>query len=278
MNATRAAIVLDRLGDTSLGFFRQLGEIALLLRETLAQTVRLLGETARVADPRVRRRVARTLRLVIDQMLEFGVYSIPVASITSAAVGMVMTLETGRVLIRYLGSPLFIGGLTGFGLVRELGPVLSALMVAARMGSSITAEIGTMKVTEQIDAMKCLGENPVRYLVLPRFVAAVVMMPLLAICADTIGILASFSAATLQLDLTPHAYWDDFRARVWPEDIMHGLIKTVFFGVIVSLVACQKGFGTEGGAEGVGKACTESVVLSCISILLADYLLTQLLF
>jgi len=273
-----AAFVLDRVGLVSIGLLRQLGEISLFARETFAETWIFVKELRGIGRVSTRRRLSATFEACIEQMLEFGIRSVPVASITSAATGMVFALETGKVMIRKLGSPLFIGGIVSLGIVREIGPVFSALMVAARMGSSITAELGTMKVTEQVDAIRCLGENPIRTLVVPRFVAAVLMMPLLAVIADFVGIMGAFAVSTVQLGLSPSAFWSEFQLRVAVYDITHGLAKTLVFGAIVSIVACWKGFTSEGGAEGVGNACTESVVLSCMGILIADFLLTMVLF
>lgn len=211
------------------------------------------------------------------QMNEVGVNSLVVASLTSISVGMVMALQTGAASKNILNEPLYVGTAVGFSIVKELGPVLTAIVIAGRVGAAITAELGTMRVTEQIDALYTLGANPVKYLVVPRFLACVVMVPILTIYSNILGILGGLFISVYKLAIPSTRYYHDIVDFMRSKDIIHGLIKCVVFGIIIALISCYKGFTTEGGAEGVGKATTQSVVLSMVLILVSDTFLTNVL-
>ncbi|MBI5554678.1 MAG: ABC transporter permease [Elusimicrobia bacterium] len=214
---------------------------------------------------------------ISKQMNEVGVNSLVVASLTSVSVGMVMAMQTGAASKNILNEPLFVGTAVGFSIVKELGPVLTAIVIAGRVGAAITAELGTMRVTEQIDALYTLGANPVKYLVVPRFLACVVMVPILTIYSNILGILGGLFISVYKLAIPSTRYYHDIVDFMRSKDIIHGLIKCVVFGIIIALISCYKGFTTKGGAAGVGKATTQSVVLSMVLILVSDTFLTNIL-
>ncbi|RLC43791.1 MAG: ABC transporter permease [Candidatus Coatesbacteria bacterium] len=215
------------------------------------------------------------IKRTFKQMLVFGVESIPVVALTAVFTGMVLALQTTYEISKF-GAENYIGGVVGLSMTRELGPVLTSLIVAGRVGASIAAEIGTMKVTEQIDALETLAMNPIRYLVVPRLIAGITMLPLLCALADFIGIGGGFAVSVYTYDIPSRFYMDSFKDIVGAYDLFVGLLKTIVFGAIIACVACYYGFKTSGGAEGVGRATTIAVVSSCIIILLADVLLTAL--
>jgi len=210
-----------------------------------------------------------------QQMVRVGVESVPVVLLTAIFTGMVLTLQTTYQIAKF-GAESYIGGVVGLSMTRELAPVLTGLMVAGRVGASIAAELGTMSVTEQIDALQTLATNPIRYLVTPRLVACLLMMPVLTAIADAIGIMGSYAVAVYHLGIPGSAYMKTLSMIVGSYDVLTGLAKTVIFGGIIASVSCYYGFKTRGGAEGVGRSTTTSVVSSCIIILLSDVLLTAL--
>jgi phospholipid/cholesterol/gamma-HCH transport system permease protein len=172
----------------------------------------------------------------------------------------------------------YIGSVILRSVIIELGPVLTALIVGGRVGSSIAAELGTMRVTEQIDALDAMGVPPVRYLVVPRVVAAVVMLPVLTVLADAIAVFGGYVVATTSVGVSSHAYVMAMKQSFLLKDLWSGLIKAVFFGAIISWMGCYHGFRAEGGAEGVGKATTRAVVSACVQVLIIDYVLANVLF
>ncbi|MGQ9706132.1 MAG: MlaE family ABC transporter permease [bacterium] len=214
-------------------------------------------------------------RRTIKQMLVFGVESTPVVALTALFTGMVLTLQTTYEISKF-GAQIYIGGVVGLSMTRELGPVLTSLMIAGRVGASIAAEIGTMRVTEQIDALETLAMNPIRYLVVPRFISGISMLPLLNAMADFIGIGGGLMVYVYRYDIPSRFYLNSLKDMVAPYDLFVGIFKTVVFGAIIASVACYYGFRARGGAEGVGRATTIAVVYSCIIILLADVFLTAL--
>lgn len=214
------------------------------------------------------------IRLTVDQMIQIGIMSIPIALLTSAFTGMVLVLQTGMQL-KPLGMKVYASGISAISFAREIGPVLTSVVLAGRVAAGIAAEIGTMKVTEQIDAMKTLGTDPVDYLVVPRFVAATFMFPALAVLAIAVGIGGGFIVGVTLLNITPGQYITNMWAFLRLEDYLSGLIKTIFFGMIVAIVGCQKGFETGFGAQGVGESTTSAVVTSSILILIANFFLTS---
>jgi phospholipid/cholesterol/gamma-HCH transport system permease protein len=172
----------------------------------------------------------------------------------------------------------YIGSVILRSVIIELGPVLTALVVGGRVGASIAAELGTMKVTEQIDALRAMAINPVRYLVVPRIVACVVMLPILVIFADAIAVFGGYVVSVTTIGVSSHTYILGLKQFFFYKDLFSGLLKAVFFGGIIGLMGCYYGFATEGGAEGVGKATTRAVVTSCVLVLISDYVLANVLF
>ncbi|HCJ66658.1 MAG TPA: ABC transporter permease [Elusimicrobia bacterium] len=213
----------------------------------------------------------------INQMIEVGVKSLPVTALTSLFTGMVLALQSGYATRNIFNEPIYIGTVVALSLIKELGPVLTAVVVVGRVGAAFTAEIGTMKVTEQIDALYTLGTNPVKYLVIPRLLACLVMMPILAVFSDFIGIFGGYFISVTKLAITPGQYWNDIFDFLVVKDFLHGLIKSLFFAGIIALVSCYKGLECSGGAQGVGKSTTSAVVTSIVLILVSDYFLSNLL-
>ncbi len=216
-------------------------------------------------------------RLIMGQMLRIGYFSLPVVGLTAFFTGGVLALQI------YLGGNRFgaeaiVPQVVVLGITRELGPVIAGLMVSGRVAAAIAAEIGTMKVTEQIDALTTLATNPIKYLVVPRLVAAVISMPILAGIADSIGVFGGYVVATASLHFTGSIYLKNTMDFATQGDIVSGLVKAAVFGFIIALMGCYHGFHSRGGAQGVGAATTAAVVSSSILILAADYILTSLLF
>ncbi|MGB9731397.1 MULTISPECIES: MlaE family ABC transporter permease [Calditerrivibrio] len=216
-------------------------------------------------------------KLLIKQMEFIGANSISVIILTGTFTGMVFAFQS-YIGFHKFGAEYMVGTVVGLGMARELGPVLSAIMVAARAGSAITAEIGTMKVTEQIDALHSLAVDPVQYLVTPRILAGLLVMPLLNSIAVFCGVVGGYFVGVKILDINRTLYLQYMYQYVDLSDLYNGMIKSVVFGLILTLVGCYKGMAVSGGAEGVGRSTTESVVLSCILILVFDYILTAFMF
>lgn len=241
------------------------------LSETVGSVIVLLRKTVRTIF---------TTRLdtknVVAQMYEIGYQSFAVTSLTALFTGMVLALQTGFSFKKVFNEPLYVGTVVGLSLLKELGPVLTAVVVAGRVGAAIAAEIGTMNVTEQVDALFTLGTNPVRYLVVPRFLACLLMVPLLTVFADLIGIGGGYLVAHFRLGIPSSTFWDEINA-IELEDAFHGLIKSLAYALIIVTTSCYKGLKTSGGAEGVGRATTSAVVVSMVFILVSDYFLSALL-
>jgi phospholipid/cholesterol/gamma-HCH transport system permease protein len=216
-------------------------------------------------------------RQLLRQMVRVGVDSLPVVLLTALFTGMVFSLQTFSTLRRF-GAEGFVGSLVALSMVRELSPVISSLLIAGRCGSAMGAEIGTMRVTEQIDALEVLATDPVHYLIVPRVWATVITLPLLIVIGDVVGILGGYLISVVYFGANPVTYVQNTFRYMDVEDVTSGLIKAAVFGLIVSVVGCQKGYHTRGGAEGVGRATTRAVVLASISILIADFFLTKILF
>lgn len=211
------------------------------------------------------------------QMVRVGVDSVPVCFLTTLFTGMVMALQTFNGFRRFHAES-FVGSVVALSLTRELSPVLTAFMVTGRVGSAMAAELGTMRVTEQIDAMTALATEPVQYLVVPRVTASILMMPPLVIMGDAVGILGGYLVAVQLMGANPVSYIDNsFQYLEIGADIVPGLIKAAAFGLVFSLIACLRGYNTTGGAEGVGRATTRAVVAGSLTILLVDFFLTKLL-
>jgi phospholipid/cholesterol/gamma-HCH transport system permease protein len=239
--------------------------------------------------------IARAVRFVfarpfywadaVTQMDRIGVGSLPIVVLTGLFTGMVLALQSSVELSKF-GADVYIGNLVGASMVRELGPVLCALMVAGRAASGIAAELGSMRVTEQIDALQSFGTDPIKKLVTPRLIAGVLMLPLLTIIADMVGIMGGMLVAVLRIGISADAYIQGvldtlattgFIFGIFPQDFVSGLLKPVVFGAIITLTASFYGLNTKGGTEGVGLAATRSVVTCSVLILAADYFITQLL-
>ena len=215
--------------------------------------------------------------LLIAQMAHIGVGSMPLTVIVALFTGAVAAVQASYQFRDYVPM-LYLGTVIGKSVVIELGPVLTALVVGGRVGASIAAELGTMRVTEQVDAMETMGISPVRFLVVPRILAALVMLPALTIFADFVAILGGFLVATLTLDVSAHTFISGLKLYFKTQDVISGLIKAFFFGGIIATMGCYFGLKSEGGAEGVGVATTHAVVASCLLILIVDYLLASFLF
>lgn len=214
---------------------------------------------------------------IFEQAKKAGYDSFPIVSMVALFIGFIFALQTAYFMQR-IGSEIYISSLVALSVVRELGPVITALVVAGRVGASITAELGSMQVTEQIDALETLATNPIKYLVVPRFVALTLMLPILTLYADAIGILGSYLICVYKLGISSGMYLHVTFDSLLYKDLLTGLFKTIFFGMIIALVSCYEGFNVEGGAEGVGKATTRSVVITFIMIIAADCLFTALFY
>jgi phospholipid/cholesterol/gamma-HCH transport system permease protein len=256
----------DRFSD----FFQRLGYAA-------RATIEYIGGVSTLALQTIARCFRRPfpMRAVIYQLDQVGVRSLSIALLTAASVGLVMALQFGYGLARF-GAKAYVGPLVAVALVRELGPVLTALMVGGRIGSGMAAELGSMKVTEQIDAIMALGADPIRKLVIPRVVATVFIIPLMVCLADVVGVLGGLLITLVELDVTPVYYFDSVISAVKLNDFFSGISKSVFFAFVISVIACYQGFTTTGGTEGVGKATTRTVVVTSTTVLVSDFFLTKL--
>jgi len=214
---------------------------------------------------------------ILDQAKRVGPGSFFIAALVAFFIGMIMSLQMAYQM-KELSAEIYIPSIVAVALTRELAPVLTALIVAGRVGAGITAEIGSMTVTEQIEALKAFAVNPVKYLVVPRFMALIVMLPVLTIFADIIGIMGGFVICVYKLYIDPSLYYTMVTQALTMKDIMTGLTKTIFFGAIIALVGCYQGLNVKAGAEGVGKATTASVVISFILIIITDCLFTTLFY
>ena len=239
--------------------FFYVGEITDLALQTLQQV----------------RRSGVDRELLMVQFEQIGVRSLSIVFITSAFIGMVLALQTAYALEDF-GGKMFVGMIVSLSLVRELAPVLMSLMVGGRVGAGMTAEIGTMKVTEQIDALRALATNPIRKLVVPRVVATTILFPLLTVLSIALGIFGGMVIAVANLNLSANYYFRSVIEAVRYNDLASGISKTFFFGFIVALIACYNGLQTSGGADGVGRATTQTVVTGAITVLIMDFFLTKL--
>lgn len=211
------------------------------------------------------------------QAKRVGPESFFITSLVAFFIGVILALQMAY-MMQKLSSEIYIPSVIAVSLCRELAPVITALIVAGRIGAGITAEIGSMTVTEQVDALRAFATNPVRYLVVPRFWALAIMLPVLTIFADLIGIMGGFMICVFKLSISPAMYWTMATESIAVKDVFTGLIKTIFFGMIIALVGCQQGLKTKGGAEGVGRATTISVVTSFIFIIMTDGFFTAIFY
>lgn len=262
------ASALDRPGPP--GFFQR-------LRERADATFLYVGGLTDLALQTLQqiRRGPIERPLLMQQFEQIGFRSLSIVIITSAFIGMVLALQTAYALEDF-GGKLFVGMIVSLSLVRELAPVLMSLMVGGRVGAGMTAELGTMKVTEQIDALRALATNPVRKLVVPRVIATTLMFPLLTVIAIALGIIGGLIIAVANLNLSANYYLRSVIETVKYNDLASGIGKTFFFGFAISLVGCFNGLRTSGGADGVGRATTTTVVTGAITVLIMDFFLTKL--
>ena len=252
---------LEMLGGHFMKFVKYAGGISILMGETVFW----------IPMPPLRR------RQITEQMARIGVDSLPIVFLISLFTGMVLALQSAYQMQRF-SAEMYIASLVAFSMTRELGPVLTALIVAGRVGASIAAELGTMKVTEQIDALETLATNPVKYLVTPRFIALIIMLPLLTVYSDIIGVLGGYVIGVYKLGISHAIYMKNTWEPLKYKDFFTGLVKSFFFAIIICIVACYEGMTAEGGAEGVGRSTTSSVVVSFILIIASDCFFTALFY
>ena len=249
------------LGGWLVGFVEYAGQMALLFARTAAGCC------------------LKPLRLglAVHELRKIGVESWFIVSLCSLFIGMVLAFQSAYQMQK-LSAEIYIASLVGLSVVREIGPVMTALIVAGRVGSAIAAELGTMKVTEQIDALQTLAVDPVRFLVVPRLLGALAALPLLTLWADALGIFGGFLVGTIQLGILPSLYWKMTTVPLMFKDLASGLLKSVIFACVICTASCFEGFRTDGGAEGVGRSTTKAVVSSFILIIAADCLVTALIY
>ena len=251
---------LERLGAGVIKWLGLIGEVVLLVGETFRQMKN---------PPRVRH--------IIAQMAHLGADSLPIVALTLLFTGMVMTLQVAHEFIRF-GAQATIGGVIAIAIGRELGPVLVGVVAAGRVGSAITAEISTMKVTEQIDALRVLATNPIEYLIVPRMIACMVMVPVLTVFGDFIGVVGGWGVAVSNPEISNSLYWDSIDMLMKMHDVTGGLIKAAVFGIVIAILGCYCGLHAPEGAEGVGIATTRSVVSSIIVIFMLNCFLSLIIY
>jgi phospholipid/cholesterol/gamma-HCH transport system permease protein len=249
-----------RAGDSARALLEALGGIGLLTRDVVRRGLRRVE-----------------WRLVLEQLEQVGWRSLTVVNLIALFTGMVMALQLGIFLSKF-GAKIYISGVIGLSVLRELGPALSALMIGARAGAGIAAELGSMAVSEQIDALRALGADPLRRLVVPRLLALLVAVPALTVIADTLGILGGWFISTTELRVDSTFYFSTLFQGRWLgfADALSGLGKAVFFGYFIGIIACFNGLTATGGADGVGRATTRTVVACSVTILVSDFFLTKL--
>jgi phospholipid/cholesterol/gamma-HCH transport system permease protein len=216
-------------------------------------------------------------RLILRQMIDIGYYSLPVVGLTGIFTGMVLALQSYTGFSRFAAESA-IPNVVAVSMTRELGPVLAGLMVAGRVGAAIAAEIGTMRVTEQIDALKTLSTNPFKYLIVPRLLAGLIMLPILVVIVDIIGIMGGYLVSVYKLDFNAITYINNTWDFLETMDVVSGLVKAAVFGFIIALMGCFHGFHSKGGAQGVGAATTNAVVSGAILVLVFDYIIAEAFF
>lgn len=253
--------MISLIGKTVLKMAESVGRLTIIIEQTIVGALRPV----------------KSWKSILYQMNEIGVNTFPVTGLTALFTGFVLALQTGMSFQKVFNEPLYVGTVVSLSIVRELGPVLTALVVSGRVGAAIAAELGTMKVTEQIDALYTLGTNPIRYLAVPRFIACLIMVPILTALSDFIGIMGGYVVCKFRLNIPSSVYWEDIFTTMEFEDVFHGLIKSCVFAAIIVTISCYKGFTCEGGAEGVGRATTSAVVYSMVLVLVSDYFISNLL-
>ena len=245
---------VHRLGEQAFDLIAEVGNMAVFMALTLAWLLRRRSRWS----------------VLVPTFYAIGVSSVPVVAITGTFIGMVLAVQA-HTSFAQMGLETRLGSVINISLVKELGPVLAATMLAGRVGSSMAAELGTMRVTEQIDALTALGTNPVYYLVVPRFLACFLLIPLLTLMADFMGVIGGAGVSTQLLMIDSFAYWQHSREFVGGVDLLAGVFKSFFFGAAIAVISCHRGFNSRAGAEGVGRAATEAFVYSFIAILFLDF-------
>jgi len=251
----------EKLGSITINLFREIGQVSTLLYGIIKNLPK----------------IPKNHKLVLYQMEHIGVNSLPLVLIIAVFTGAVAAWQAAYQL-KGIAPLSFLGASTSRAIITELGPVLTGIVIAGRVGASIAAELGTMKVTEQIDALESMAISPVRYLAMPRFVAAVIMMPLIVIFANLIAVIGAYVVSDYFLGVSEAVFFQSVKRYFIFYDFLAGIIKTIFFGAVTSLLGCHIGLRTEGGAEGVGLATIRSFVLSAAMILILDYVLWMFLF
>jgi phospholipid/cholesterol/gamma-HCH transport system permease protein len=253
--------LLRRVGAAILGFLEATGKLTVFAITGVSHCVR----------PPI------YFRLIGQQMIDIGYYSLPVVGLTTLFAGMVLALQSYTGFARFSAEGA-IPNVVVLSMTRELGPVLAGLMIAGRIGAAMAAELGTMRVTEQIDALETLSTNPFKYLVAPRLIAGVTMMPLLVLVGDIIGVFGGYIVSIYKLGFNASAYLQNTWEFLQVQDVTSGLVKAAVFGFLVALMGCYHGYNSRGGAQGVGAATTNSVVSASILILVFNYIITELFF
>ena len=253
--------ILAALGRVALGFIAAIGRLTLFAASVAGHAVRPPFYP----------------RILLRQLIDIGYYSLPVVGLTALFTGMVLALQSYTGFSRFAAESA-VATVVVISLTRELGPVIAGLMVAGRIGASIAAEIGTMRVTDQIDALTTLSTNPIKYLVVPRVIAGIITLPLLVLVGDIIGVFGGYIVGVYKLSFNPASYLDRTLQYLQTADVVAGLVKAAVFGFIITLMGCYQGYYSRGGAQGVGAATTSAVVSGSILILVFDYILTELFF
>jgi len=248
------------IGAKLLAAFEETGSTLVLLLQSIGEV----------------RNAPRNWHRIFVQMKRIGNDTLPIAAAIGVFTGMVLALHSGFTLRRF-NAELATATIVALGMVKEMSPVLTALVLAGRIGASIAAEIGTMQINEEIDALHTLGISPIRYLAMPRFISSVVMLPCLVVCSSLVGILGGAIVANAYFQIGFRTFFDTGFTSMEMGDLTEGVVKSLCFGAIVSVVACRKGFRTSGGAEGVGRAITSSVVTSFVCIFICNYFVTRLM-
>ena len=247
---------VHRLGEQAFDIIADIGDATWFALLTVSWLVRKLPRWS----------------VLVPNLYAIGVSSVPVVAITGTFIGMVLAVQAHS-QFAMMGLATRLGSVINISLVKELGPVLAATMLAGRVGSSMSAELGTMRVTEQIDALSALGTNPIQYLVVPRLLSCFLLIPLLTLMADFMGVIGGAAVSTQLLGVDSYAYWQHSREYVGSADLFAGVFKSFFFGAAIALISCHRGFNSKAGAEGVGRAATEAFVYSFVAILFIDFVI-----
>ena len=253
-------------------FIEQVGRTTTNIMAAFGDFWIFVGRTFRNIGPTFVR--WKNLKQVLPQMYDVGTKSVPVVSITGAFIGMVLAVES-YTQFKSIGQETRLGTVINLSVVKQIGPVLAAVMLAGRVGGALTAELGTMNVTEQLDALRVMGSDPIRVLVVPRFLACLLLTPMLTIYSDFLGVIGGYLISVKSLGVPGDPYWRFSAMGVDNWQVFEGLIKSVFFGAAIALIGCYKGFTCGSGASGVGRACTESFVASFIAIIVLNFFFAQ---